>query len=586
MSLNQSWLDNYGYDVVVAMTQDSLNEAILGYLANKQPVVTKCWTLDDYGKSGEISHKELVRRTGIDPFALGPDEEKNKDAIKKLGDGWTIPGTEKSRWFQMGFRAQMGKPPGVKDADLPDIVSLGTDATKVQYRLLCKEFTVVELAVQHHGYGWTSISQPPGNPWVFDCNVNLTLKTTPADNLSHDAQKRVHDLPVDTFSIQQLLFEFGVDSTFVTPEIKDAQGKLDTGSDLLVMLQKMFVNSYFDEMKKAGSPILRLNTYENAQKAKEAPSPLTSMGFSIDPYQGDKDSGLTTLNYLALMDSSKTLPTVKPFGWNWVEKPQDKNEPANSGVFALSRSHFVNWLIGALQPYVQRNCWRASTLQCYDQYMHITYGAAIYNPDLNDLGNVTWSPRGSAPANEEYKDPVRFPSHGPTLASWHWKSERIANAGYASNSALTLNCYFDLSVSCDADSLIIDESLVVYMYCEHYTMNWGSGNIVDRRRIRRYPLNVAGHGTLVLGTGVDQPGGHDNSFDPSIAWASYSNDMHDEYAKIWANVHPKTDISFNNLPISVLQQNVFPNGKSFLFEKPSFSAHQDLVAYISYPDQS
>jgi hypothetical protein len=488
----------------------------------------------------------------------------------------------------MGFKAQMGKPPGMNDDALPDIVSLGTDSTKVKYRLLCEEFTVVNLDVGPHKNHWTSLSQPPGNPWVFECDVNLTLKTTPADNLSPDAQKRVHDLPVDTFSIQQLLFEFGVDSMFVTPEIKDEHGnKLDAHATLYIMLQKMFVAMYFEEMKKAGSPILRLSTYADAQQATEAPSPLTSMGFSINPYQGAAETGLTTLNYLALMDKTKTLPTVKPFGWNWVEKPTNAREPAKSGVFALSRSHFVNWLIGALQPYVDMNCWRARDLHCIYYQGSIAYGATPFNkPDFNNLKNVTWNPPHSNPGAEEYRGPAQFPSHGTTLATWHWESRRTVYAGYGSTSSLTLDCYFDLKVDCDNDALIIDESLVMYLYCQHYASNWGSGNIIDKRLIRRFPLNATSHGTLVLGAGVDMPGGHDTSFNPADRWASYLNMMKDTFDHIWNNVHPQVDINFGALPISALQQDVFPNGKTFLFEKPSFSAHQDLVAYISYPDQS
>jgi hypothetical protein len=124
------------------------------------------------------------------------------------------------------------------------------------------------------------------------------------------------------------------------------------------------------------------------------------------------------------------------------------------------------------------------------------------------------------------------------------------------------------------------------MYCRHYASNWGSGNIIDKHFIRRYPLDVAAHGALVLGQGVDQPGGHDYSFDPSENWASWWNDMKGEYKTMWNKIHQKTDINFGDLPLSALQQNLFPNGKTFLFKRPVFSAHQDLIAHISYPDQS
>jgi hypothetical protein len=45
MSASQSFLSSpeYGYDYVVAVTQDSINATALAFLSTKQPVVNACW---------------------------------------------------------------------------------------------------------------------------------------------------------------------------------------------------------------------------------------------------------------------------------------------------------------------------------------------------------------------------------------------------------------------------------------------------------------------------------------------------------------------------------------------------------------
>ena len=593
MSASQSHLGDYGYDVVVAVTQDSITDAVLSYLDRAQPIVAKCWTLDSDKKTAEISYEELKEQTGVDPFAEGLDQAQRE----KLARGWIIAGTNKSCRFHMGFKAQMGKPPGVDDDDLPDIVTLGTDPPKMLYRLLCKQFIIVTLELGPGNVpGWTRLAQASGVPWIFDCTVNLSLKTADPNNLTADVRKRLQGLPPDSFSVQELLFDLGAGTSVVTPDIKDAQGKpLDKNSPILVKLQEIFIKLYFEEAKKAGSPILRLTTYGDAAKARAAPSPLGSMGFNISPPVSADKPGTATLNYLAMLDNTAKLPAVKAFDWTWTGTDSETKwveTGSESGVFALNRSEVVKWLTAALQDYVQRNCWRAHSLfAVYDTRITnlgaISYGAWIGNPDLSNLHNVVWNPPNSAPGNEEYLDPGHVQTSGSTLATWTWRSDRIVNAGYWSNSALTTNCHFDLSVRCEGTSLIVDQTELIYWDCEYYTIHHRA-NIVDRRLVRQFNLDVAVDGTIVLSLSPnqDKKDDYDRSQDPRVQAGSYWDTMKGAFDRMWTEIHTKTDPVFSQLPLAELQQNVFPNGKTFHFKNPGFSKNQDLTAHITYPAQS
>jgi hypothetical protein len=62
----------YGYDIVVATTQMSINSIMLNFLAARQePTVNVCYIADQQGVPTDIDYKQLKKNAqGIDPFAL------------------------------------------------------------------------------------------------------------------------------------------------------------------------------------------------------------------------------------------------------------------------------------------------------------------------------------------------------------------------------------------------------------------------------------------------------------------------------------------------------------------------------------
>src|ERR1700761_9386948 len=101
MSASQSFLSSpdYGYDYVVAVTQDSINDTALQFLSTKQPVVNVCYIQNDDGHSEQIEYEAFKKKAnGADPFNI-PESGPDRDTLLKDLDDAD---------FMFGFRAAMG----------------------------------------------------------------------------------------------------------------------------------------------------------------------------------------------------------------------------------------------------------------------------------------------------------------------------------------------------------------------------------------------------------------------------------------------------------------------------------------------
>jgi hypothetical protein len=316
MSASQSFLSSpdYGYDYVVAVTQDSINDTALQFLSTKQPVVNVCYIQnDDDGHSEQIEYEAFKKKAnGADPFNI-PESGPDRDTLLKDLDDAD---------FMFGFRAAMGLPEGFKRDKLPDIVTLRPEAPVI-YRLLCKSFLLVELIQVHHKKPvfntYAQPKGPDGEPWIFTYEVGIIagivrdnkafLKTSAFGNLPASVQKKLTGKPED-FTIQHLLFDFNKAASNSRPEI--------SGVDRILKekLYEDFWIKYFTEMEAAPAPILALTPSSND------PFAGLQTTFSVNPSPAQPK--VATLNYLCAT-ARHALPPAKRFIWNWVEPDEADN---------------------------------------------------------------------------------------------------------------------------------------------------------------------------------------------------------------------------------------------------------------------
>lgn len=565
MSASQSQLSaaRYGYDFVVATTQASINATMKQFLsALTEPVVTLCYCADNAGNPVPLPYDELVKKAnGSDPFAVpaNADPTTNSDLKNLVGAR-----------FMMGFRAQIGLPPGLAPTAIPDIVKLGADTSAVTFNLLCSQFTVVELE-PGSGYAppsWLNVSQDPGSPWIFQSKVDLRLSTTDQSayaSLPKDVQDRIRNLGGEAFSVQQLLFDLDNAALETVPTISG----IKPGTKLYTVLSQEFLGAYFTQLKADGQPLLGAAITQST--APVSTITMTDLNLEVCPLVGtngqpivnptDDQQNLATLDYLCAANGD-ALPPAARFAWNWID-PTEASDA--DGVLALNRAAFATYLKYQLQDYVASNCYRAGVRVWLSGFLDTTV-------------NYSWS------LTPHQAPTVTMPPTGPVILTFHYASEADDEAGLDGDMGqMKLAPSFDLSVSVAGTTMTVVQHLVIYLRVQSL-QTAGAGNVVDITLTDTYTLAVSQDGQLVA---TESTARNDQSKSPQTNdFLNFFTDLNDIINSIesWLRNFVATDLQ--DLPLSVIQDYVFPGGRTFAFKSVGFSDFADLTSHITYTDPS
>jgi hypothetical protein len=560
MGASQSNLSaaGYGYDLVLATTQASINTQMKTFLSmGSMPVVNICYVADAKGNPTPIDYETLKKNAkGSDPFLIpdGVDPSTNQD-FKNLF----------AARFMVGFRAQIGLPPGYAPAAIPDVVTLGADTASVIFNLMCSEFIAVQL---NPGGGfapasWMNQSQPDGNAWLFTSKVDMRMFATDQSKynlLPPAVQQQIANLGGDAFSVQQLLFDLDNAALESIPVMSGVK----PGTTLYTVLQTDFLGAYFAAMQASGSPILGCAITQ----APSDPSPLvlSNLQFQVSPLLNADGSPipqptpaqqqLATLGYLCEADNG---PPIAPraFGWNWID-PSD----ASQGVVAVNRNTFAGYFRQQLTPFVMRNC--------YLPYTRV-WLSGFFDQNVHFAWNMT-----------PYQTPtVTAPPTGSTVLQYHWSGYAEDQAGLNGDMGhLTLSTTMDCSVQFTGNTIVITQHLVVYLYVKVLATGAGA-NVIDKQITDTYTLSVTGEGQIV--SSPPSTAIVDNSSNPSTN--GFLNFFADAQAIInsidgWISTYVATNLT--DIPLSTVQGFIFPGGDTFAFHDAIFSNNQDLTGTITY----
>ncbi|OIV38049.1 hypothetical protein BIV57_07735 [Mangrovactinospora gilvigrisea] len=564
MSANSSNLSSpkYGYDFVVATTQASINATVKSFLsALSEPVTTVCYVADAKGNPTAIDYAELKKLANdADPFAIPPTADPATDP--------DLQNLIHAR-FMMGFRAQLGLPPGLPPAQIPDIVTLGGDTSAVIYNLLCSQFTVVELN-PGGGYSpptWFSESQQPGKPWVFTSKVDLRLTTADESEfgkLPQAVQAQIKNLGPGAFSVQQLLFDLDNAALENVPTISGVV----PGTTLYQILQQAFLGAYFTQLQSQGQPLLGCTIKQTG--APTSTLTLSDLNLEVNPFvdatgatvvNPTKDQlDLATLNYLCAADGD-ALPVASRFNWNWIDPAEEADY---DGVVAINRHTFANYFHSQLIGRVSANCYRPSVTVTYDVGKAQT--------------NYAWSlTRGQQPT-------VTMPPSGPTVLTYHYDAAASDQAGLNGDlGRMELHPSYDCTVTFSGTTIQIVQHLVVYLYARSLATS-ADGNVVDLTVTDTYTLAVGQDGRLAVTlTTARRDDSKNPSTDPFLNFFTQLNSL---ISSVSTWLRGVTSTSLTDIPVSVAQNFVFPGGRTFAFKSVAFAGSSDLVSHITYTDPS
>lgn len=571
MSANQSYLSDpkYGYDFVVATTQGSINSTMKWFLSElTEPVVTVCY-LDGEDGLEEISYEELLKLTnGVDPFEVPPDADPNTDpaliALYKAA-------------FLVGFRAQLGLPPMSDPDKVPDIVDLGSSASKVIYNLLCAEFDVVQLdpgTGRHPKVSWLSVSQQPDEPWIFQAQVDLRLEEvhgTAYNELPQAVKDQIKNKSATAFSIQQLLFDLDNAALQSYPNL-NAFASDSAASDVL---HKYFMDTYFAQLQADGKPVLGCAVVDHPE-TDTATMPLTDLNIEVSPFTGvdgkavsnptQKQQDLTTLDYLC-MSSKYRLPPAVPFGWNWVDEPEEADF---HGVVAINRIPFVEMIYDQMLPSVRANCYKPSVTVKLDSGSIPQYYV-----------NVT---PGGEPTTT--LDPVKTTLAGRDLQVLAFSYNASAHDTAGLNGDLgeaTLTTHYDATVYFAANVITIEQNLKFHMEFRKY-QSWTRGDPVNIKRVDTCSLDVDQFGQLAATMATPTPAVNQPSQDYANPAADFFIHVNAQFGSAASYLQGMVGTMLNTLPFTTVQYYVFPGGRTFSYKSAGFSATGDLTSHILYAD--
>jgi hypothetical protein len=558
MGASSSYLSapEYGYDYVLAVTQDSINATALAYLSAKLPTVDVCYVYDDKGDPKRIDYAAFKKLAGgTDPFDMPANGPERDGAIGKLDQAG----------FMFGFQAVMGLPDGFPATGLPDIATLGKAAgDPVEYRLLCRTFLLAELKqIPHKPPVYETYSQPKGpkgEPWVFTYQVNIVQQTVsdlhsirlmPAfAALSPDVAGILAADP-DKFSIRQLLFDFSKAACKVRPEISGVSRRLRE------KLYEDFSIEYFTQMQ-AAAPLV-------VARVPRSNDPMANLQtqFSINPNLAAPKAGC--LNYLCA-SAGHQLPPSKSFPWNWVEPAEAKDF---DGVCVINRNQLVGYLRDQLAPYVEQNKWLPDPIivEVYFDTYRREFGVTPRNRDWH----------GKSPDNLKIvAESLDVPSNGDLLLHWQFHAKREYD--YLSGSSWMLGeTAFELKVRRSGNQLIVEQRALVYCKLVLVTFNRHEWNIVDKTVTDTFTLSTTHDGQPAVQRDTKNT---DNS---SVIGGDFAvPDLKSYFDQVQSAVKGRIESRVVSVPLSFFRNVVFPGGRTFMFKAVTFSDHQDLIAHVTY----
>jgi hypothetical protein len=527
------------YDMVVAVTQASVNETLALFLAGLDENVGLYYNVDS---SGNLSP--------------APDQSTAD---------YAFTGT-------LGYtRDSVGNP-----VDLVLLYS-GKGPRTVTYNITFNNAEFKSTVQPVFDY-----KQEKGNPWIISFSVNLTITNVAMSDLPQATQETigtaVSGLDPGSFYIQQLYLDLNT-AVFDTFQNITGVPEDDNAAQILSAIMK----DYLAGLQSTGGVIFGYNVQASSPSDSSPTFLPAAIDFCItpytDPFGNYSNSSLDTLNYLIMVNDDQ-LPSGPPlsFGFNWV------NTPDIQGSIAVSSGIYLPYLIGQLNEILQTIspvCYvQASLDQDQDnQTMQLNQGSP----------NVFWlsPPADGVIAQYSYTSPTAFDktSDGTSFAS--------VQLDYSSSCSVSVN---GTTVTLSGQSIVsgqtevsIQDSIPQQAIMLPATYSWSVDLVLS--------MDLTNNGQIDYGI---ENASFDNP--PTVApdnrsgWQKFLDAISgnfDIFVSDPGNIRETMSTQVLNQIQQVLIQGinssnqfVFPGGGVFLFKNPTFTDTLDLTANITYQSPS
>lgn len=607
MSANNSNLDSLHYDMVVGLTQNSINKKMKDMLTYMdQELAPAIFVYTDFSCTAirQLNPTETdAFLKECDPFSIPNGTTPSTGTPAEVASG----NKQMQYLFAYGFKATMGLPipegtppyaiSDVVDA-LPTIIHLPTSSGSqvVNYCLYYKTFQMVQQVYGMMGF-WTiqNYQQTTEAPYLFNYNVNLDLSSTNQafSELSQEQQAVFKNMDTDTmFSVNQLMLDLE-SPVLISGEVQiEGLDATDPNYTDIVGLLQTFTVTYFAFLESSGGAIFSTTVTPVDTPAPPATIVPTDFNFIVKNYAGsgtaEEIEGLSTLNYL-IMSNGNALPSpLNNLTWDWLNQEEDTS---TDGIMSVARSQFVSYLKRILDPCFAGICLaptpfiqgpnRGKAKDDTAEVMRVTY-APTSTPGKYTLQSISQAPHTLAASWVTDPNPIdECEGYGSLRAKSEAKSDIYLSGD-------TIKCEFTV-----ATKLWID------MYrAAGLTSSTVEGWAVAQKSTTQYTIKISMDGKVYLEPSttvvslLDVPGyGYSSGdvFDPSFwtelitskAFDDCVNGMLNECDTALNDALTATTDGLTDL-LNNLQAFVFPGGTTFAFNDCFFSDYQDFITKVTY----
>lgn len=573
-STKDSSLAAYGYDMVLAITQGSLNAVLCEYLGKlKDEVRTSCYTIsiDVNGQPvfNEMDYNLLRQRLGKDLFEMDPNPKNRTEEDNKI-----LEKAYNQEHFSFAVRYKYGFLPQA----VPQIIELSDEAgryerQKVYYKMHFKQFEVIELSFYYGNLVYNKIVQDPHKPFIFNTQVNLSMQDLDLSDTPEEVKKEVKNMGANMFSIQQIFLDI---NTAVIQSLPHLTG-LSESSPAYVLITSKFINQCWKDMHSHGKVVFHYAV--KPVQTTTTPSIIpTDFDFCISPYRpkgtDEKEKKLYTLNYV-IMSEGKDMPPIREFSWNWIEK----DEKSLHGSIAINGTCFTPRIISLFHEVIapQIKTPRVS-ITCY-----------LRQAQRRNVITLFFAEETSKPAYKKKKPTLWEMDYSGTHHSEGYigaTDKKVADI----TGIYTLNSQIEL-----AESKLIHRLKVTFYLNVTRSGATAEGNIYSLDDTSEYELSIDSYGRLSLnkaGTNKATVKGEFHNPDKirlsvSKEGGEYSveefrkirgQDVLREFTQLAENLNGKLKNSLSDIG----KIWIFPGTRTFLFKEPLFSNFGDLTAHLNY----
>ena len=404
---------------------------------------------------------------------------------------------------------------------------------------------------------------------IFDLTNVIYAFDVPIGRITIDNDGK-HLAPQTHKQIQQTIAEYSLSASDFSIESLF----MDFENAKISNFDKM--NSKFPE--EASSPLqILIEDYFNLVVSKEDNPYILGYALSVKGSDSDKSvfqpsalrfstsasdkEGYSAFNYLTMVhgDNFPAGADVGIMPHNLLDNTISDIDTVDGVAFIdrnILRDYFKEKIISQIKENCSKPNVRVHLSGIFDQNIH-------YNWGLTSFQNPTIVENDS----------------GPEVLNFSYSSEASDEAGLGGDMGkMKLKCDFNASVQFKADTIVITQHLVLYLYIRSLQTS-NSGNIIDKTITDTYTLNTK-DGKLeydIVSKVLD------NSKSPSSGgFLNFFTDIDDltKDVKNWASKFIKTNL--RDIPLSTSKKYFFPADRVFSYHDAKFSDKQNLITTITY----